>query len=132
MLRKLHDKTHIPLEDLVAEGRCGVSYPWFRMYHEFAGDPVIQHWRLKDQRHFVMALCLKAGGFLDREMPSAEFRHRAICKGTRARSSCGTDALRRLREVGLWMTCGIRSLGSVGSSNPTTPRPCPENFAPRI
>lgn len=78
-----------------------MTYPWFRMYHEFAGDPVIQALAFDDQRHFVMALCLKATGFLDRDMPSPEFRHRAICKALGLDPVAGADALRRLREVGL-------------------------------
>jgi len=44
-----------------------VSYQWFRMYAEFATDPVVQSLAFDDQRHFVMVLCLKCSGLLDRE-----------------------------------------------------------------
>lgn len=44
-----------------------MSYQWFRMYAEFATDPVVQSLAFDDQRHFVMLLCLKCGGLLDRD-----------------------------------------------------------------
>lgn len=44
-----------------------MSYQWFRMYAEFATDPVVQSLAFDDQRHFVMVLCLKCSGLLDRE-----------------------------------------------------------------
>ncbi len=71
------------------------------MYHEFSGDPSIQCLAFEDQRHFVMVLCFKADGFLDREMPNPEFRHRAISKALGLDPVAGADALRRLAEVGL-------------------------------
>ena len=58
-----------------------MSKPWFRMYHEFAGDPVIQALAFEDQRHFVMLLCLKCSGLLDRDFPSPDFRSRMIVRG---------------------------------------------------
>ncbi len=33
--------------------------PWFRMYHEFSTDPKIQMLSEKDQRRYIMLLCLK-------------------------------------------------------------------------
>ncbi len=40
--------------------------PWFRMYSEFATDPVVQILDHADQRHYVMILCMKCNGTLDR------------------------------------------------------------------
>jgi hypothetical protein len=71
------------------------------MYHEFAGDPNVQCLAFEDQRHFVMVLCFKASGFLDREMPSEDFRHRAIARALGLDSVQAGDAKRRLMEVGL-------------------------------
>jgi hypothetical protein len=71
------------------------------MYHEFAGDPAVQCLDFGDQRHYVMVLCFKASGFLDREMPSGDFRHRAICKALGLDPLAGGEARRRLQEVGL-------------------------------
>jgi hypothetical protein len=36
-----------------------MPYSWFRFYHEFASDPKIQMLSEKDQRRFVMVLCLR-------------------------------------------------------------------------
>lgn len=74
---------------------------WFRMYHEFAGDPNVQCLAFEDQRHFVMVLCFKASGFLDREMPSDDFRHRAIARALGVDTVTAVDVKRRLVEVGL-------------------------------
>ena len=78
-----------------------MTLPWFRFYHEFSGDPVVQCLAFEDQRHFVMVLCLKCSGFLDREFPNAEFRNRMICRALGLDTIAGTEALRRLSEVGL-------------------------------
>ena len=78
-----------------------VSLPWFRMYHEFAGDPVVQCLAFEDQRHFVMVLCLKASGFLERDFPTDEFRNRMVCHALGLDPVAGSEAKRRLMEVGL-------------------------------
>lgn len=78
-----------------------MTLPWFRFYHEFAGDPVVQCLAFEDQRHFVVVLCLKCSGFLEREFPNAEFRHRMVCRALGLDAIAGTEALRRLCEVGL-------------------------------
>jgi len=99
-----------------------VSYPWFRMYHRVRGDPVIQALAFEDQRHFVMALCLKP---VDSWMgdASAEFRHRAICKALGLDPVAGTDA-----SAGAGgrprVTCGIRSLGASAVQIRQLHRPC--------
>jgi hypothetical protein len=78
-----------------------MTLPWFRLYHEFSGDPVVQGLDFGDQRHYVMILCLKASGFLDRSFPSPEFRNRSICKALGLDPITGAEARRRLTEVGL-------------------------------
>ena len=78
-----------------------MSLPWFRFYHEFAGDPIVQCLAFEDQRHFVMVLCLKAAGFLDRAFPTPEFRNRMVCHALGLDPVAGSEALRRLGEVGL-------------------------------
>jgi hypothetical protein len=71
------------------------------MYHEFSGDPVIQCLAFEDQRHFVMVLCLKGSGFLDRDFPTDEFRNRMVCHALGLDPVAGSEAKRRLMEVGL-------------------------------
>ena len=78
-----------------------MSLPWFRMYHEFAGDPVIQCLAFEDKRHFVMVLCLKGSGFLERDFPTDEFRNRMVCHALGLDPVAGSEAKRRLMEVGL-------------------------------
>jgi hypothetical protein len=78
-----------------------MSLPWFRMYHEFAGDPVMQGLAFEDQRHYVMVLCFKASGLLDREMPSVDIRHAVICKALGLDVLAGSEARRRLSAFGL-------------------------------
>lgn len=78
-----------------------MTLPWFRFYHEFAGDPIVQCLAFEDQRHFVMVLCLKGSGFLDREFPSDEFRTRMVCHALGLDPVAGSEAKRRLSEVGL-------------------------------
>lgn len=75
--------------------------PWFRMYHEFAGDPVIQSLAFEDQRHYVVVLCLKAGGTLDRPYQSDDLRSRAICRGLGLDPVAASEAKRRLMEYNL-------------------------------
>jgi hypothetical protein len=71
------------------------------MYHEFAGDPIIQGLAFEDQRHYVMVLCFKAAGLLDRDMPSVDVRHAIICKALGLDTLAGSEARRRLSEFGL-------------------------------
>lgn len=91
-------------------GGAFVHNPWFRMYHEFAGDPVIQSLAFEDQRHYVVVLCLKAGGTLDREYPSDDFRSRVVYRGLGLDPVAGAEAKRRLIEARLiddaWQPCG--------------------------
>lgn len=72
--------------------------PWFRLYTEFASDPVMQSLAFEDQRHFVVLLCLKGNGTLDRPMkPSA--RDRIIYRGLGLDPNSAEEARRRLMEA---------------------------------
>lgn len=77
-----------------------MSLPWFRMYSEFAGDPVVQSLAFEDQRHYVVLLCLKCGGTLDRDLPNSH-RDRIIARGLGLDMAAASEAKRRLQEVGL-------------------------------
>ena len=76
------------------------ALPWFRLYAEFAGDPVVQSLAFEDQRHFVVLLCLKCDGTLDRPI-SKKTRERIICRGLGLDPVTASEANRRLVEVGL-------------------------------
>ena len=43
-----------------------MSLPWFRLYHEFAGDPIVQTMSEAMQRRLIMVFCLKASGTLEK------------------------------------------------------------------
>ena len=45
-----------------------MSNSWFRFYHEFATDPVSQLLTHTEQRHYIIILCLKCNGVLDRKL----------------------------------------------------------------
>lgn len=76
------------------------ALPWFRLYAEFAGDPVVQSLAFEDQRHFIVLLCLKCDGTLDRPI-SKKTRERIICRGLGLDPVTAGEANRRLVEVGL-------------------------------
>ena len=86
-----------------------MALPWFRMYAEFSGDPVIQSLAFEDQRHYVMLLCLKCNGTLDRDV-NEDLRDRIVLRGLGLDAVAGGEAKRRLMEVGLvendWQPCG--------------------------
>lgn len=77
-----------------------MSLPWFRMYSEFSGDPVIQSLAFEDQRHFVILLCLKCNGTLDRDIQDHN-RERIILRGLGLDQIAASEAKRRLMEVGI-------------------------------
>jgi len=56
-----------------------MNNPWFRFYHEFSGDPVIQALSFEDQRHYTMILCMKGSGLIDRNITKTA-RDRIIAK----------------------------------------------------
>lgn len=84
---------------------------WFRMYAEFATDPLVRMLSFEDQRHFVVTLCLKSSGAIDKEYPSPAVRRRVLASlfglsdvTTSDRDSHKAtfdEANRRLREMGL-------------------------------
>lgn len=78
-----------------------MNLPWFRMYTEFATDPVVQMLAFEDQRHFVVLLCLKGSGLLDREFPNSERRNQVICAALGLDPVAGAEAKRRLMDDGL-------------------------------
>ncbi len=43
-----------------------MSLPWFRLYHEFAGDPVVQTMSEAMQRRLIMVFCFKQSGDLEK------------------------------------------------------------------
>ena len=45
-----------------------LSNSWFRFYHEFATDPISQLLSHTEQRHYIIILCLKCNGVLDRKL----------------------------------------------------------------
>lgn len=77
-----------------------MSNPWFRMYKEFATDPVIQSLAFEDQRHYVVILCLKCDGVIDRKITSTA-RDRIIIRALGLDAVSADEAKRRLIEVGL-------------------------------
>ena len=77
-----------------------MSYPWFRMYKEFATDPVVQSLAFEDQRHFVILLCMKCDGILDRPLKGAN-RDRIIYRGLGLDPHAAEEAKIRLQEVNL-------------------------------
>jgi hypothetical protein len=108
---------------LSARRGCAMSNPWFRFYAEFAGDPVVQSLAFEDQRHFVVLLCLKCNGTLDRPM-DPKVRDRIICRGIGLDPVAAAEARRRLEEVGLidesWQPSGWNNRQFV--SDNSTPR----------
>jgi hypothetical protein len=77
-----------------------MSMPWFRMYAEVAGDPVIQSLAFEDQRHYFILLCLKCNGTLDRKI-APDHRERIITRGLGLDHVVAAEVKRRLAEVGL-------------------------------
>ncbi len=74
--------------------------PWFRLYTEFMGDPVIQSMAFEDQRHYVVLLCMKCSGVIDRPVEK-RMRDRIIARGLGLDSTTADEVKRRLMECGL-------------------------------
>ena len=74
-----------------------MSMPWLRLYTEFASDPVMQSLAFEDQRHFIILLCLKGNGTLDRPMKPAA-RDRIIYRGLGLDPNSAEEAKRRMME----------------------------------
>ena len=77
-----------------------MTNPWFRLYHEFSKDPIIQCLAFEDQRHFVIVLCMKCDGTLDRKLSKTN-RERIICRGLGLDPNSADEAKRRLMEMEL-------------------------------
>lgn len=71
------------------------------MYAEFATDPVVQCLAFDDQRHYVMILCLKSAGLLDKEFPSQEVRDGVLKRALGLGGAAYGEARDRLAAVGL-------------------------------
>jgi len=76
-----------------------MANPWFRMYSEFASDPVAQSLSFDDQRHYLIILCLKCQGVLDRKLLPLN-RTRIILRGLGLDDLVANEVRRRLMEVG--------------------------------
>jgi len=76
-----------------------MSNPWFRLYAEFSGDPVAQSLAFEDQRHYIILLCMKCNGTLDRDLPQSR-RDAIISRGLGLDPASSAEAKRRLMEVG--------------------------------
>ena len=74
---------------------------WFRLHAEFATDPVVQSLAFEDQRHFVMLLCFKASGLLDRQFGQPQRRTDVIRKALGLDGKAWDEAVNRLAECGL-------------------------------
>lgn len=74
---------------------------WFRLHAEFATDPVVQALSFDDQRHFVMLLCFKASGLLDRQFGSAQLRLDVIRKTIGLDGKAWDEMRNRLVAIGL-------------------------------
>lgn len=77
-----------------------MSLPWFRMYAEAAGDPVLQSLSFDDQRHYFILLCLKCNGTLDRNIAPGH-RERIIARGLGLDAVTLSEVKRRLLDVAL-------------------------------
>lgn len=78
-----------------------MSLPWFRMYTEFATDPDVQCLAFEDQRHYVVLLCLKGCGVLDKDYPDASRRYLVIRKTLGLDAMAADETKRRLYAAGL-------------------------------
>lgn len=74
---------------------------WFRMYAEFATDPVVQCLAFDDQRHFVMILCLKCSGVLDKQFGHPQVRIDMLKRALGLDGKAFDEAKTRLGERGL-------------------------------
>lgn len=79
----------------------GDPLQWFRLYSEFASDPVIQSMSFDDQRHFVIILCLKSSGILDRKFGEPQLRVVTLRRALGLDALAFDEAKRRLCACGL-------------------------------
>jgi hypothetical protein len=99
---------------------------WFRMYAEFATDPDVQTLAFEDQRHYVVVLCMKCSGNLDKEYPSADRRYLVIRRTLGLDTGAADECKRRLMEAGLidgnWHPRGWDSRQFVSDNSTTRTR----------
>jgi len=74
---------------------------WFRLYAEFATDPVVQCLAFEDQRHFIVVLCMKASGVLDRPFADAQIRVEMLKRAIGLDAKAFEEARNRLCGAGL-------------------------------
>jgi len=77
-----------------------MSLPWFRMYSEFSGDPLVQSLAFEDQRHYIIILCLKCNGLLDRKIAQSR-RNGIISAALGLDVSTADEVKKRLMEIDL-------------------------------
>lgn len=74
---------------------------WFRLHAEFATDPVVQSLAFDDQRHFIVLLCFKASGLLDRPFGNPQTRTDVIRKTLGLDGKAWDEMRNRLQDCGL-------------------------------
>ncbi len=77
-----------------------MANPWFRLYSEFASDPVVQSLSFEDQRHFVVVLCLKCSEVIDRKI-SKPAKERIIRQALDLDEKTCAQTKKNLMEIGL-------------------------------
>ena len=77
-----------------------MSLPWFRMYAEFAADPIILSLSFDDQRHYIFILCMKCNGTLDHKF-NGERRESVIRRGLGLDKPTADELKIRLTDSGL-------------------------------
>jgi hypothetical protein len=71
------------------------------MYGRFAADPDVQMLAFEDQRHFIMLLCLKCNGLIDKPYQDHVRRERVIASALGLEPMWAAEAKRRLLEAEL-------------------------------
>jgi len=104
--------------------------PWFRLYHEFATDPLIQSLAFEDQRHYIIILCLKCEGLIDRKIPY-QSKERIIRRTLGLDAVAYTEAHNRLMELQLvdkkWQPCAWNKRQFISDSSTERVRKCRKN-----
>ena len=75
--------------------------PWFRMYSDFMFDDKIEFLSFEDQRHYVVLLCMKNAGLLDKDYNQPGMMDRVISRRLGLYGEAFESAKKRLIESGL-------------------------------
>lgn len=75
--------------------------PWFRMYSDFMFDDKIEFLAFEDQRHYIVLLCMKNAGLLDKEYLQEGMLERVVAKRLGLLGETFESARKRLVEAGL-------------------------------